>query len=271
MKKIIIVEDDPMISEIYQKKFADSGFDVLAADSGEKVLDLAKKEKIDVILLDLIMPHMDGFEVLKNLRGGGYDAEIKIIVFSNLSQKEDRDKAIQLGANGFVIKADYSPSELVAEVKRLINQFSEQKRNEVRINESFGEKNGMTTSEKNGKNILIMEDEEVFFEMFGGKLEQEGYSVESARNGAWGLKEALKGNFNLFIIDMAMPVMNGDEIIEKLKLEDKTKNTPIIVLSASSKDEAVKRAEKLGISAFFVKTQITPTELFKKVEEILNN
>jgi CheY-like chemotaxis protein len=70
---------------------------------------------------------------------------------------------------------------------------------------------------------------------------------------------------------MAMPAMDGDEIVEKLKLEDKTKNIPIIILSASSKDEAIEKVEKLGINQFFVKTQVTPSELFKRVKEILKN
>ena len=267
MAKIIIVEDDPMISEIYQKKFSESGFEVLTADSGDKVLELAKNEKPDAILLDLIMPRMDGFQVLQELRSGEYDPNIKVIIFSNLSQKEDRDKALNLGANGFVTKADYSPSELVAEVSRLMNQFSEQKRNEERISGNGG--NHREPVSTNGKKILMMEDEEVFLEMFGEKLRQEGYMVVTAGNGAWGFKEALKEKFDLFIIDMAMPAMAGDEIVEKLKLEEATKDIPIIMLSASSTDEAVKKVKDLGVAEFFIKTQITPTELFKKVEEIL--
>lgn len=119
--KIIIVEDDPMITEIYQKKFSSSGFEVITAGDGDKALALAEREKVDVILLDLIMPEMDGFEVIKKLRGGVCPSETKIIVFSNLSQKEDRDRAMKLGADGFIIKSNYSPSELVKEVGEILN------------------------------------------------------------------------------------------------------------------------------------------------------
>jgi DNA-binding response OmpR family regulator len=116
MSHVVIVEDDPMISEIYQKKFEEAGFQVSAVTSGEQILTLAKQEKVDLILLDLIMPKMDGFEVIKRIRGGAYDPGIKIIVTSNLSSREDQDRAMKLGANGFVAKSDYSPSELVAQV-----------------------------------------------------------------------------------------------------------------------------------------------------------
>lgn len=275
MTKIIIVEDEPMISEIYQKKFSDSGFEVFAVDSGDQVLALAKKEKVDVVLLDLIIPKMNGFEVLENLKSGKYDPDTKVIIFSNLSQKEDREKAQKLGADGFISKADYTPSALVKEVQRLLNQFSEEEKNERKngkINGENGEMAGVENSEKqtvSGK-ILMIEDEDIFEEMFGGKLRQDGYEVIFAKNGVWGLNEALKNNYDLMIIDMILPGMTGDEIVSRLKLEEKTKNLPIIILSASVEEQMEKKVREMGVSAFFVKTQLIPSELSKKVEELLN-
>lgn len=265
MAKIVIVEDDSMIAEIYKKKFSESGFEVLMAVSGDEVLNLVKKEKIDIILLDLIMPKMDGFAVTKELRGGKYDPNIKIIIFSNLNQMEDKEKAMGLGANGFITKSNYNPSELVAEVQRLANQMEEQKKNAERIS---NHNNGQEKKESR-KRILMIEDEDVFIEMFGGKLEQDGFAVTFARNGAWGFKEALRGNFDLFIIDMMMPAMSGEEIVAKIKMEETLKNTPIIMLSASVDKIAEKEIKKLNIEDFFLKTQITPSELAKKVAEIL--
>lgn len=266
MTKIIIVEDDLMISEIYQKKFIDSGFEVLAATSGEQVLTLAKSNPVDVILLDLMMPKMDGFEVIEKLRKGGYDKNIKIIVSSNLSQREDREKATKLGADGFVAKSDYTPSELVAEVSRLLRTYEQQKKNV----EKFDEEGNLKSKEKSedAKKILLIEDEEIFIEMFGEKLMQDGFDVISARNGAWGIKEAMNSNFDLFIIDMIMPAMGGKEIIEKLKMDDKTKNVPIIVMSASVEDSLADEIKEMGVSYFFAKTQITPSELSEKAQEL---
>lgn len=268
MAKILIVEDDPMISEIYHKKFTESNFEVFLADSGIQALEIARKEKIDVMLLDLIMPQMDGFEVIKNIREEG-NTETKIFIFSNLSQKEDREKATKLGANGFIVKSEYTPNNLVKEVSRLLNQNNEEAKNEKIRNNNGGE----TGTEKNEslakKRVLLIEDEEIFLEMFGNKLRQDGFEVETASNGAWGLKEALKKKFDLFIIDMVMPAMTGDEIIEKLKMEERTKNIPIIVLSASVENHVEEKVKKMGINEFFVKTQIIPSDLSKKVEELI--
>ncbi len=274
MIKIIVVEDDPMISEIYQKKFSESGFNVLVADSGEQALELVKKNKVDLILLDLIMPKMDGFEVIKRIRSGNYNQKAKIIVFSNLSQKEDQDKAVKLGADGFIIKSDYTPSALISEVKRIFNQRQEENKNEQKQMEKATKKEEVKKEEKSSqpkvaKRVLLIEDEDVFVEMFTKKLTEDGYVVESAKNGAWGLKEAMNKYFDILIIDMVMPAMNGDEIVMALKQNDKTKNVPIIVLSASVGDEVREKVEKMGISAFFVKTQLVPSELSKEVAKLL--
>lgn len=126
-----------------------------------------------------------------------------------------------------------------------------------------------TQNKTEGKKILIIEDQEIFVEMFGDKLKQDGFQVFSAKNGAWGVKEALEKDFDLLIVDMVMPAMSGEEVIAKLKLEEKTKNLPIIVLSASVDPETQARVEQMGIQTFLVKTWITPSDLSKEVKRLL--
>lgn len=119
MTKILIAEDDLMISEIYERKFTERGYEVLTAFSGDQVLAIAKKEKIDIILLDLLIPKLDGFQVIENLKNGKYDPEIKIIVSSNLSEIDDREKVMDLGADGFLVKSQHTPSEMVEEIEKI--------------------------------------------------------------------------------------------------------------------------------------------------------
>lgn len=255
MASILIVEDDPMISDMYQRKFSEVGFDVFATGTGEQALSVVRAEKIDVVLCDLIMPKMDGFDVVSALRSEEFDSNIKIIISSNISEKEDRDKALSLGADGFIVKSDFTPSELVAEVNRFLkkNKNSENSSEETRI----------------PKRILLIEDEEVFIEMFSSRLREAGYEIVSASNGAWGVKTAMKENFDLIILDMVMPAMSGLEVVEKLKVDEKTKNIPIIVFSASVDLDMQKQVENLGITSFFLKTQLTPSDLVKKIDAIL--
>ena len=255
MASILIVEDDPMISDMYKRKFSEVGFGVFTAETGEQALAIAKTEKVDVVLCDLIMPRMDGFGVVTALRGGEFDPNIKIIISSNISEKEDLDKALYLGADGFIVKSDFTPTELVVEINRFLKK-----------NTSVDE---LSTKTRALKKILLIEDEEVFIEMFGGKLKEAGYQIVSASNGAWGVKEAMEQKFDLIILDMVMPAMSGLEVVGKLKENEKTKNLPIIVFSASVDIDAQKQVENLGIAAFYLKTQLTPSSLVKKIDKIL--
>ncbi len=122
MKKILVVEDDPMLFEIYKKKFSEEGWDVKVATSGVEAEKIALKEKPTVVLLDLILPEEDGFEVLKKIKQSSVSKNMKVIVFSNLSQSEDQEKAQSLGADGFLIKSDYTPSEIVNKISELVGE-----------------------------------------------------------------------------------------------------------------------------------------------------
>lgn len=120
-----------MISEIYQRKFLAAGFDSHIAMSGKAVLDMLRTEPFDLVLLDIVLPEVNGMDVLEQLRNpkNGYDQNVRIVMFSNLNEKDDREKAIALGADGFIPKTEFSPSQLVEEVSRFLKQFEARKRN----------------------------------------------------------------------------------------------------------------------------------------------
>lgn len=265
MPKIMLVEDDLMIAEIYIKKFELAGFEVVNATTGREVLRLAGEQKFDIILLDMVLPEMSGMDVLKELRSNPeYSSDLKVIVLSNLNKTDYERDAMKNGANGFIGKTEHTPSELVAEIQRILNEYSEQKKNKERLG---GE---VSNSGNLGKKILFIEDEELFLEMFGKKLENEGYSVDYAKNGAWGTKLALQNEYDLVVTDISMPAMGGREFIENIKLNEKTANIPVIVISASILEEDIQPVRDLGVTEFYEKTKIVPSDLTRKVNEILN-
>jgi DNA-binding response OmpR family regulator len=265
MPRILLVEDDPMISEIYERKFSSAGFEVVTAMSGKEVLQKALQQSFDLVLLDMVLPEMSGMEVLAELRkNGAYDPNLKVIIFSNLSEQEDRKKALDLGANGFIPKTEYTPSRLVEEVQRFLRQFSEQRKNLERA------ANPVSASDASSrKKILLIEDEAVFSDMFGKRLEDEGYEVVCAFDGVSGLKTALERPFDLIITDMMLPGMNGHEIIVRLKAEESTKNVPVFLFSASVSVEELGQAECEGADRCFMKTRITPSELAAEATKVL--
>jgi len=114
MKKILVAEDDLFLANAYKAKLSKSGFEVLVARDGKEALDILAKEKVSLVLLDLMMPVKDGFEVLAEM-----DKKIPVLVASNLGQKEDIDKAMKLGAKDYIIKSDVSLTDLISKVNSL--------------------------------------------------------------------------------------------------------------------------------------------------------
>lgn len=119
-KKILIVEDDKFLRELIVKKLSEEGFITLEAIDGEEGLKKAKEEKPDLILLDLILPGIDGFEVLDKLKKDQETKSIPVIVLSNLGQKEDIEKGLKLGAFDYLVKANFTPGEIIEKVKNAL-------------------------------------------------------------------------------------------------------------------------------------------------------
>ncbi len=269
MPKILFVEDDVFIADIYKRKFEAAGFETKNVGSGKEVLRVAAAESFDLILLDLVLPEMSGQEALRALRGESYDKNLRIVVFSNLSTAEDREECFKLGADGFISKTEFTPSEVVEEVRRLLRQFEERDRNGIRRASGAEEKESKPDDVSEG-NILFIEDESVFVEMFGRRLRDEGYRVEARTDGISGLQEALRGGYDLIISDIMMPGMDGAEIVEKIRENDAVKNTPVFLLSASVDDDRLRDIRESGsVEKVFVKTEMTPSELAREVAAYL--
>ena len=119
-KKILIVEDDDFLLQMYATKLELEGFKVLEAINGLQGLKTAQKEKPDLILLDLNLPELSGFEVLSQLKREDDTKDIKVLILTNYSQKEDIDRCLDLGADDYLIKAHFVPSEVISKVKVIL-------------------------------------------------------------------------------------------------------------------------------------------------------
>jgi len=118
---VLLVEDDVFLANIYKTKFDMEGFKVTVAENGEAGWNEAKKKKPDIILLDILLPKMDGFGVLAKLKGDAETKDLPVILLTNLGQKDDVQKGLELGAKDYLIKAHFKPSEVVDKVKKVLN------------------------------------------------------------------------------------------------------------------------------------------------------
>lgn len=120
MKSILLVEDDPFLVDIYCQKFKKSGFDIRVTDNATKTFQFLEEKIPEIILLDIVLPQMDGWSILKKIRDNEAWKNCKVVVLSNLSQKEEVEKGLSLGANKYLIKSQYTPLEIVNQISKML-------------------------------------------------------------------------------------------------------------------------------------------------------
>lgn len=121
--KILLVEDEEMLANMYEVKFQNEGFEITKALDGATGLELAKSIKPDLMLLDVIMPKMDGFSVLKAIRETPEIKDLPVILLTNLGQDEDVQKGKELGVVGYLVKANVTPAEVVEAARRELEKL----------------------------------------------------------------------------------------------------------------------------------------------------
>lgn len=118
--KVLLVEDDQMIVEMYKLKLETDGYEVFVTDKGSEAIELAGKEKPDIILLDIILPEIDGFSILQEIKSDSATKKIPVMMLTNLSQESDQEKGTQMGAVGYFVKAQHTPADIMTEIKKIL-------------------------------------------------------------------------------------------------------------------------------------------------------
>lgn len=118
--KVLLVEDEQMIVQMYKIRMEDEGWEVFNTDRGSEAIKLAKSEKPDIILLDIILPETDGFSILKELRSEASTKKIPVMMLTNLGQESDQNKGKEMGVNGYFIKSQHTPRDVITKIENLI-------------------------------------------------------------------------------------------------------------------------------------------------------
>jgi len=126
-KAILVVEDDKFLRELICKRLRDEKFAVFEAIDGEEAFKVLDKETVDLVLLDIILPGVNGFEILKRLKEDPTIAHVPVMMLTNLGQKSDVERGQELGADEYMVKAQYTPKEIIDRIKQLF-AFSDRRR-----------------------------------------------------------------------------------------------------------------------------------------------
>lgn len=267
-KKILIIEDEKALLETIKSKLLISGYDVISAEDGEDGENLIKSETPDLVLLDILLPKKDGFQILEDLKKDRI--VVPIVIISNSGQPVEIEKALQLGVKDYLIKANFTPSEVLEKVEKTIGRGSTD-------NDNAGANNGQDmiaqnpdiSNTKEGDTVLIVEDDEFLRQLVAQKLTQEGFNVIAAIDATEAFKSIHEKQPQIILLDLILPGMDGYEILDQLKKDSFTKGIPVIVLSNLGQREDIDKALKAGANDYLIKANFTPGEIVEKVRNVL--
>jgi len=120
--KVLLIEDEKEVAELYKLKLTLDGYEVITAENGQEGLDKANSYRPELIFLDIKMPEMDGFEVLKKLRAAARTKDIPVVVLSNFDEQDLIEKGLTLGANEYLIKSQFTPEDISNKIKSWVSE-----------------------------------------------------------------------------------------------------------------------------------------------------
>ncbi|MCR4322689.1 MAG: response regulator [Candidatus Azambacteria bacterium] len=266
--KIVLVEDEEVLLEVLESKLKKEGYEVFSAKDGQAGLDLIGAIRPDLVLLDIIMPRMDGLEVLAHLHNDAILSHIPVIIISNSGQEVEIEKAKALGARDYLVKAEFDPQEVLDKMRALLHL--EGKEQKVVAPEKNGGKGDGAKVNPADFRVLLVEDDSFLRDLISQKMKKEGFTVIEAIDGEESLKKAVSENPHIILLDLILPGADGFEILRKMRAEPATSKVPIIVLSNLGQKEDVEKGIMLGATDYLVKAHNTPGEIIDKIKEILS-
>lgn len=260
--KILAVDDDPNALEMLVAGLADEGLEVLTAMNGQEALQAVGKVVPDLILLDLMMPDMNGHDLLRELKAKKDTSDIPVVVITALDQVEEKERAIAEGADDFLAKP-IARSELLIRVRTFLKVKRlrrELERTLLYLHELEAALRAGTSAHESPKpdptrpplaTILIVEDELMERAIYADLLRDHGYKVLSVPTGAQALELLELKPVDVLLVDLVLPGVSGLDLIERVKTL--SPETPVIVVTAHPSSHNVITALKLGAFDFIVK------------------
>lgn len=252
---ILIIEDEKILGNLLLGKFLSEGYNAFLEVDGEDGLRKIRELMPDLVLLDLLMPKKDGYEVLEEMRNDKALKKIPVVIISNSGQPVEIKKILELGAKDYIIKAQFSPEEVLEKVRKYLDRGDA----------------ANTTAKKDVSNvkILIVEDDSFLHSLIEKRLAEEGYKILTATDGTQALKVIETEIPDLMILDVVMPGMNGFEVLKKVKAEPKYKDILVIMFSNLGQEHEIEEAKKLGADDFMIKAKYTLKEVADYIHAFL--
>ncbi len=265
--RVLVVDDIPANVKLLEAKLGAEYFDVVTASSGEQALALIEKELPDIVLLDVMMPGMDGFEVCRRIKANAATAHLPVVMVTALDQVSDRVQGLDAGADDFLTKP-VNDIALFARVRSLVRLKTMV--DELRLRQATGESMGLagaaegTFTEQPGRGrILIVEDREQSAQRIVETLQGE-HDVEVVTQTTEAIVRAKGGDFDLVISSLSLDRQDGLRFCATLRSLDATRQTPILTLVDEGDLKRLVRALDIGVNDYLMRP-IERNELIARV------
>jgi DNA-binding response OmpR family regulator len=270
-KKILIIEDEKALTDVLKTKLEKDGYSVLAAEDGKRGCEALGQYSPDLILLDIAMPQMDGYEVLQKLKNEG--VKIPVIVISNSGQPVEIEKTKKLGAVDHLVKTEFDPLEVVSKVRMHLGDRAESPKEDGKSSIKAIRPSEADAGVKpdTGIRVLLVEDDAFLRSICSKKLVKEGFTVYEAVDGEMALGEVAQIKPDVILLDIILPAIDGFEVLTSIRshADSLIKKTPIIMLSNLGQDDDIKKALEMGANDYLVKAHFTIEEIITKVRKVL--
>lgn len=256
-KHILLIDDDPILGDIMKRRLEEDGYRATWERDGEMGLSAMATLRPDLVLLDIIMPKVNGYEVLERMGKDPNISGIPVIVVSNSGQPVEIERILKLGVRDYIVKAHFSPEEVIQKVRGVVGE---------------GEKGATSDLPKKAPGdtkILLIEDDPMLSEIAADRFRHDGYKVVLAHDGKEGLRIAGEEMPDLILLDIIMPGMSGFEVLRQLKEDEKLRVLPVIIFSNLAQDRDIAEGRRLGAVDFFIKANHTPAQVVEKVKSVL--
>ncbi|MDP2808403.1 MAG: response regulator [bacterium] len=262
--KVLVADDEPTIVNFFIAALSDQGYEIESAVNGAQAVEKALSFLPDVILLDVVMPELNGYQVTEKLKANPATSGIPIILVTGLGSVDDKVKGLESGADDFLTKP-FNLQELLARVHSLIKL----KKLQDQLKELSGRQPAPVHIKKvlssYRSHILIVEDDERITNICKSILGAGGYVVDIAPDGEEAQKYLRAAIPDLILLDLMLPGINGLDLLKQLKEDSVTKDIPVIIITALSDLKTKVKSFYMGVDDYLVKP-VNSLELLARVK-----
>ena len=249
-KTIVLVEDEKTIANLIELRLKRAGYEVKVVHDGQEGLDAIFSSAPDLVLLDMLLPGLSGFDILKKLKEKQLLPDLPVIIISNSVQPIQLERAIDMGARDYLIKVNFTPDVVVEKVDAIFEQK-------------------LKVVSPGARRILLVEDEKILADSIERTFVKKQHQIFKAANAREAKKVLKDENIDLILLDIILPDVDGFKLLDEFKQDDATKDIPVVIISNLGQREEIEKGENAGATDYIIKSDTQLKDLIKKISILL--